>query len=292
MEQEHSTGEANTTAPVDAPEDIDAGAAAGASSSSPGVESVKSGKRVTPLVWQMLSRLGFKRVIARSWGSDSCGACAAAALASGFLVFPSTAADLDAPAVRADGKALLARDNDSTDSGCRHTWTPTLRQLLEQPDYAGTDYEDGLGNATLRCPEAGCGGRCYMSGLCERRPSCGSGKSHNHCVQCPALGKCIGDYREQHCDDCGGHYFGGFIEAYRCHCKGGGKVRDDEDEDGDDDDDDDDSAGGGGGFSVEQALMLAQMLGLTQRGGGGGTAGAAAGGVPAAAGGASKKPRK
>ena len=30
-----------------------------------------------------------------------------------------------------------------------------------------------------------------------------SGKFHNHCTECPDLGKCIGDYREAHCERCG-----------------------------------------------------------------------------------------
>ena len=29
---------------------------------------------------------------------------------------------------------------------------PTLKQLLEQPDYSGLDYEDGGESATVVCP--------------------------------------------------------------------------------------------------------------------------------------------
>ena len=34
---------------------------------------------------------------------------------------------------------------------CGHTLDATLGNLLEQPDYAGLDYEDGCLNATVVC---------------------------------------------------------------------------------------------------------------------------------------------
>ena len=34
---------------------------------------------------------------------------------------------------------------------CGHTLDATLGDLLEQPDYAGLDYEDGCLNATVVC---------------------------------------------------------------------------------------------------------------------------------------------
>ena len=34
---------------------------------------------------------------------------------------------------------------------CGHTLNATLGDLLEQPDYAGLDYEDGCLNATVVC---------------------------------------------------------------------------------------------------------------------------------------------
>ena len=92
-----------------------------------------------PLVWRQLQGLGFQRVT-HGYLDASCGECAASALSAGFLVFPADAAALDAPARRFDGRPLLALGGEFTDAHCPHKWTPTLRQLLSQPDYAGTDY--------------------------------------------------------------------------------------------------------------------------------------------------------
>jgi hypothetical protein len=53
------------------------------------------------------------------------------------------------------------------------------------------------------------------------RPSFDSGKFHNHCVECPDFGTCLGDYREAHCMDCGKHWFAG-MSGFACsHCGGG-----------------------------------------------------------------------
>jgi hypothetical protein len=107
-----------------------------------------------PLVWQQLQGLGFQRV-AGNYGASH-GACAASALSTGFLLFPANASALDAPARRYDGKPLEAFGGEFTENECPHRWAPTLRQLLSQPDYAGTDYESGLSKATVLCPEALC----------------------------------------------------------------------------------------------------------------------------------------
>ena len=224
-----------------------------------------------PLVWQQLQGLGFQRVTGNYGASQ--GACAASALSTGFLLFPADASALDAPARRYDGKPLEAFGGEFTENECPHRWTPTLRQLLSQPDYAGTDYESGLSKATVLCPEAGCLGRCYMTFLCAGRPHCDSGKGHNHCTECPATGKCIGDYREQHCDDCGDHFFGGFSVSFRCRCKGGGEERGEgEDEEGGDD-------------AAFMHLLESLMPRAARRGGGAGASAEASAGASAGAGG-------
>ena len=104
---------------------------------------------------------------------------------------------------------------------CGHNLKATLKDLLEQSDYAGISNEE---NAPVVCKRKKCGdveGRAYVTGICEGKPSFDTGKSHNHCWKCPGFGQCIGDYREVHCDGCGKHYFGGAYEAYYCSCKKG-----------------------------------------------------------------------
>ena len=86
---------------------------------------------------------------------------------------------------------------------CGHTINATLGDLLEQPDYAGTDYEDGSLEATVVCkaceedPEIGEfeEGRTYVTNICTGRPQFDCGKFHNHCTACPGFGMCINDYR-------------------------------------------------------------------------------------------------
>ena len=86
---------------------------------------------------------------------------------------------------------------------CGHPLNATLGDLLKQPDYAGTDYESGLEDATVVCKvckenpevEEGDEGRTYVSRICEGKPEFDSGKSHNHCMKCPGFGMCIYDYR-------------------------------------------------------------------------------------------------
>ena len=173
------------------------------------------------LVWQRLSALGFEEAVGTGWGHTSLGHCAAAALSNGFLRMPSLPEELDGPAFLSSGKRLAVKD--ATYCGCSHKLYPTLRQLLLQPDYAGTDYECGLRNATLACVEPGCKGRAYVTRLCEGKPVGDDGKSHNHCVECTGLGKCIYDYRSQHCRRCKDHFFGGFVRAYTGQCRGGGE---------------------------------------------------------------------
>jgi len=124
----------------------------------------------------------------------------------------------------------------------------TVRDLLHQEDYAGTDYEDGGLEAEVFCPKCEVG--IYVTHLCEGEPEFDSGKFHNHCDSCPDFGICIGDYREAHCDTCGQHYFSGLsgFPCYYCHpdaeiheCGSSlGDYSDDSDDSGFDSDDDDD----------------------------------------------------
>ena len=94
----------------------------------------------------------------------------------------------------------------------------TIADVLDQPVYGGHDYEDGGQEGAVQCEDC-CG--MYVTGLCNGRPSFDSGKFHNHCVECPDFGQCIGDYREQHCMDCGKHWFAG-MSGFACtHCGGG-----------------------------------------------------------------------
>ena len=44
-----------------------------------------------------------------------------------------------------------------------------------------------------------------------------TGKFHNHCTECVGLGKCLGDFREMHCDECHGHFFTG-LSGFPCSC--------------------------------------------------------------------------
>jgi len=105
------------------------------------------------------------------------------------------------------------------EDGCGHSKDVKLCDVLYQPDYAGTDYEDGLQDATVICEEPGCDeGRMYLTRICTGNPSPDSGKFHNHCEKCPGFGVCIGDYREAHCNRCKKHYFRGFIKKTNCPC--------------------------------------------------------------------------
>ena len=95
------------------------------------------------------------------------GHCASVAIAKGHLRFGGAAAELDAPARSRDGAALAFSSDENSGSDCVHSLRPSLRTLLLQPDYAGTDYEDGLQEATVRCVEKDCGGATYVTGMCE-----------------------------------------------------------------------------------------------------------------------------
>jgi len=95
---------------------------------------------------------------------------------------------------------------------CSASHEATIGAVLDQPVYGGNDYEDGGQEGAIQCEDC-CG--MYVTGLCEGNPSFDSGKFHNHCVECPDFGRCIGDYREAHCPDCGGHWFAG-MSGFAC----------------------------------------------------------------------------
>ena len=152
------------------------------------------------------------------------GNCARAAIYRGFIKLTGDKSDLDQVVY----SGILPN--------CPHNCSATLRDLLEQPDYAGLDYEDGCENAVVFCDEeesSGRGdcdtGRTYVTGICSGNPEFDSGKFHNHCNACKNFGKCIGDYREAHCSRCGKHYFAG-LSGFKCDCmerRGFGGGRDD-----------------------------------------------------------------
>jgi len=110
------------------------------------------------------------------------------------------------------------------EDGCGHSKDVKLSDVLYQPDYGGNDYEVGLPNATVICKKAECkddeGCRTFVTDICNGDPAPNCGKFHNHCDECPGFGMCIGDYREQHCKKCQGHYHGTFGMFPCYHCNG------------------------------------------------------------------------
>lgn len=77
----------------------------------------------------------------------------------------------------------------------------------------GDDYEDGNEGGAVKCHACSadyeCAYKMYITCLCKTRPFLSEGKFHNHCSECPEFGTCLGDYRDRHCFNCKGHYFGG-----------------------------------------------------------------------------------
>ena len=101
---------------------------------------------------------------------------------------------------------------------CSSELVCTIGDALWQTTYAGCDYEDGGENGAVQCEDC-CGN--YITALCTNEPHFDSGKFHNHCTACPDFGECIFDYRNQHCHDCGSHYFAG-MSGFACPDCGGG----------------------------------------------------------------------
>jgi hypothetical protein len=98
---------------------------------------------------------------------------------------------------------------------CYETIDVTVRNLLDQSDYGGQDYQDGAPGGAVQCKKCGVGK--YLTGMCQGEFGEDSGKFHNHCTECPGFGRCIGDYREAHCRSCGRHYFAG-NSGLACPC--------------------------------------------------------------------------
>lgn len=103
---------------------------------------------------------------------------------------------------------------------CSEKTSCTLRELLNQPDYAGTEYEDGSESGALTCSNEDCEyPKMYLTGMCEGELRQNDGKSHNHCRDCSGLGKCVYDYRNAHCDGCGRHFFCGMFYGSCPRCE-------------------------------------------------------------------------
>jgi hypothetical protein len=85
---------------------------------------------------------------------------------------------------------------------CGHNVAVTIRDILQQTDYAG-DREDGDVDASVHCPEESCGEGIYVTELCKGKPFFDTGDFHNHCTHCPDGGECLSDFRIAHCVRCG-----------------------------------------------------------------------------------------
>ena len=170
-------------------------------------------KRKTKLekIHERLKAIGIKATKNKNRGN-----CVRAAMYKGFVKLTGNLSDLD--------QVVLSGKLD-----CGHECTATVRDLMEQPDYAGMDYEDGSQNAVVLCDankeeEDSCEeGRTYVTGMCQNNASFDCGKFHNHCVKCDKFGVCIGDYREKHCGVCKKHYFAGSGSQFRCDCRSRGR---------------------------------------------------------------------
>eukprot|EP01129_Flabellula_baltica_P016312 TRINITY_DN8628_c0_g1_i1.p1 TRINITY_DN8628_c0_g1~~TRINITY_DN8628_c0_g1_i1.p1 ORF type:complete len:278 (+),score=38.89 TRINITY_DN8628_c0_g1_i1:98-835(+) len=124
------------------------------------------------------------------------------------------------------GKGFVkVTDSDSLDEvfyrgpclDCKEEVTVTVRMIMYQTDYPGMDYEDGADSAVIECGE--CESRMYLTRMCEGKTEFDSGKYHNHCTSCRGFGKCLGDYRQEHCENCNRHFYSGPM-GFSCSCQG------------------------------------------------------------------------
>ena len=99
----------------------------------------KPKKRMTKLekINDQLEALGFPQ-------SEETGNCARAGIYRGFIKLTGKPSDLNQEIV-------------SDTLECGHNCDAKLKDLLEQPDYAGNDYEDGLQYATVSFEECAWG---------------------------------------------------------------------------------------------------------------------------------------
>eukprot|EP01084_Bolivina_argentea_P181024 312694_1 len=155
----------------------------------------KGGKRLSvQKVHKMLSEQGIKN-------PESVSKCLKRGIQKGYVIIDSS---------EGLNKILL----ESECICCSKTHIVLIKDILYQSDYAGLDYEDGGEGAEIQCEDC-CG--LYVTNICEGKPNFDSGKFHNHCKQCPDMGKCIYDYRNTHCYGCGDHYFCGSSGRFGCH---------------------------------------------------------------------------
>lgn len=179
----------------------------------------KKRKTKEQMIHEKLKKMGIKRPAQAS-------KCVKRAIYKGFIQITGDPAELEMVVHSEKGE-------------CGHVIEARLKDMLEQPDYAGCDYEDGLQEATVFCThkmggdepnppdlhedpndDSRCSsqeGRTYVTRICSGNPSFDSGKFHNHCGKCEHFGVCIGDYREAHCGRCKKHYFKGSM-GYKCGC--------------------------------------------------------------------------
>ena len=169
---------------------------------------------------------GIKPGLSKSTGK---GDCVKEAIRRGLLNISGTPDDLD---------KVVFKDFDPNWVGlsdeCKCKIDVTLGMLLEEKNYYGDEYEDGLESTTIFCPNHEEEARSTISGICTGSAQRDSGKFTNHCVdgKCSKgkFGTCIYDYREAHCENCDNHYFCG-NRGYNCsHC-GAGDYDSDEYED-------------------------------------------------------------
>ena len=96
---------------------------------------------------------------------------------------------------------------------CSHHVTAKLRDALFQGNI-GIDFKDGAPDSKVRC--SNCNTGYYVKDVCRGNPKLDNGECYNHCLLCPAFGRCIGDYRMSHCPTCKSHYNAGGMGEFGC----------------------------------------------------------------------------
>ena len=106
-----------------------------AASSSGAVQSAaaEGGKSSAAKIIAWIEAAGLNTPAPGAWREATFSHCAATAVAKGHLQWDESKEALDAPAVLRGGAALIV-SSDQGNLACSHSWQPTLRQLLTQPD--------------------------------------------------------------------------------------------------------------------------------------------------------------
>ncbi|XP_055327970.1 uncharacterized protein LOC129581104 [Paramacrobiotus metropolitanus] len=138
---------------------------------------------------------------------DTVSHCVRVGIARHFIKLES-AADLDAVLVSTVCDEVFGTD-------CKTKIDVTLKMVLRQKDNGSDEYYGGDDYA-VRC--SACNQGYYVNELCAGQPGFCDGKFMHHCVQCK---KCVGDVRNDHCDECGKHYFAGSMGNFSCPCQDG-----------------------------------------------------------------------